>query len=429
MPSLNFRKFTNGIKLKSKPSSTSSSGVDGRGDLEVLDSGKLNYNNGSSVSPVVTEGHSATLTNKTLTSPDLIGPFADIVTGRNSSDLTLRSFANVKLNTQANGNVDIHTNTTPGSGSGAVNITSGSGGVNIVAGTIGDSTVVKVEDVSFKGEIISHPFFLRAQEFVFPAGSPATMSTASNTSIQIAPGGGNASTTISAVGTGEVRLGNASLPNIKIQTFNPVINNHRTSFTSVVNTQSGANQTLTTTTSSYITLTNSLLTSIGGVTNTSTNGQLMLLTNLTGNSVLIVNEDATVLVGDRITTGTAGNITLADKGSAALIYNSTSSRWQIVSITQASAIPTPSITTVATSTVLTNSNDYVLVNGTGITITLPSALVPGKTFNIKKIFNDIVPVTIQAPVGVTIDGVSTSSLANIYDSLTITNDGVNYFII
>ena len=55
MPSLNFRKFLNGIKLKPKASSTSSSGADGKGDLEVLTSGKLNYNNGSSVSPVVSD--------------------------------------------------------------------------------------------------------------------------------------------------------------------------------------------------------------------------------------------------------------------------------------------------------------------------------------------------------------------------------------
>lgn len=422
---LNFRKFTSGIKLKRNPSTATSDGV---GDLEVISSNKITYHNGTTASPIVTEDHSATLTNKTLTSPDLVGPFADIVTGRNSSDLTLRSFANVKLNTQANGNVNIHTHTTPGLGSGAVNITSGTGGVNIVAGTIGDSNVVKVEDVSFKGELLSHPFFLRAQEFVFPAGSPATMSTASTIPIQISPGS-NANITVFASGTGEVILGNAAQLNAKIQTYNPVINNNRVSFTSIVNTQSGANQTLTTTTSSYITLTNSGLTSVGGVSSTTTNGQLMLLTNLTGNSVLIVNEDTTVLVGDRITTGTAGNITLADKGSAALIYNSTSSRWQIVSITQASAIPTPSITTVVTSTVLTNSNDYVLVNGTGITITLPSALIPGKTFNIKKIFNDTVPVTIQAPVGVTIDGLSSVLLIDQYDSFTITTDGSNYFII
>jgi hypothetical protein len=60
---LNIRKFFEGIGIIPKTSST----ADTKGELEVIDStGKLNYHNGSSVSPVVTEAHSATLTNKTI---------------------------------------------------------------------------------------------------------------------------------------------------------------------------------------------------------------------------------------------------------------------------------------------------------------------------------------------------------------------------
>jgi len=60
---LNIRKFLRGIGLIPKTASE----IDSKGELEVIDSsGKLNYHNGSSVSPVVTEAHSATLTNKTI---------------------------------------------------------------------------------------------------------------------------------------------------------------------------------------------------------------------------------------------------------------------------------------------------------------------------------------------------------------------------
>lgn len=62
----NFKVFWQGLRIKPKTAST----ADSKGDLEVIDStGKLGYHNGSTVSPVVTESHTATLTNKTHVSP------------------------------------------------------------------------------------------------------------------------------------------------------------------------------------------------------------------------------------------------------------------------------------------------------------------------------------------------------------------------
>lgn len=59
--SFNFKKFWEGLRIVPKTSST----ADSKGDLEVIDStGKLGYHNGTTVSPVVTEAHPATLTNK-----------------------------------------------------------------------------------------------------------------------------------------------------------------------------------------------------------------------------------------------------------------------------------------------------------------------------------------------------------------------------
>lgn len=65
--SINYRKFPNGIGLDPKAVSANSE----KGDLEVLDSdGKLYNHNGTSNSAVVTEEHTATLTNKTIDADD-----------------------------------------------------------------------------------------------------------------------------------------------------------------------------------------------------------------------------------------------------------------------------------------------------------------------------------------------------------------------
>ena len=61
---LNIRKFLQGLGIVPKASST----INQQGEMDVTSGdGKLNYHNGTSASPMVTEAHSATLTNKTLT--------------------------------------------------------------------------------------------------------------------------------------------------------------------------------------------------------------------------------------------------------------------------------------------------------------------------------------------------------------------------
>lgn len=58
-----FRKFLEGLRIVPKTTSTASE----QGDLDVTSAdGKLNYYNGTSASPVVTEAHQATLSNKTI---------------------------------------------------------------------------------------------------------------------------------------------------------------------------------------------------------------------------------------------------------------------------------------------------------------------------------------------------------------------------
>lgn len=60
---INFRKFFKGLNIRPKASTESNE----MGDLEVLSSDtKLHYHNGTTTSPVLTEGQAGTLTNKTI---------------------------------------------------------------------------------------------------------------------------------------------------------------------------------------------------------------------------------------------------------------------------------------------------------------------------------------------------------------------------
>lgn len=88
-----------------------------------------------------------------------------------------------------------------------------------------------------------------------------------------------------------------------------------------------------------------------------------------------------------------------------------------------------SVTTVSTNITLSNQDNIVLATGgaAGITVNLPSPLA-GKIFNIKKVDAGVGVITIS-PTSGTIDGAASKTVTSQYDSLTITSDGINFFII
>ncbi|TXH08957.1 MAG: hypothetical protein E6R04_09690 [Spirochaetes bacterium] len=71
------------------------------------------------------------------------------------------------------------------------------------------------------------------------------------------------------------------------------------------------------------------LTSIGGLVAPSADSRVQILINTTGASVTIKNEDAGSTAANRILTGTAGNIDMADDAVLIMIYNFSDSRWHI----------------------------------------------------------------------------------------------------
>lgn len=129
--STGFRRFLTGIGLIPKATSTAAS----KGEMDVTTSdGKLNFHNGTSSSPMVTEAHSATLTNKTLTSPVINTPTGivkgDVGLGNvdNTSDATKNSATATLTNKTIDGGSNTLTNL-PGSAiSGTVAIANGGTG-------------------------------------------------------------------------------------------------------------------------------------------------------------------------------------------------------------------------------------------------------------------------------------------------------------
>jgi len=300
-----FRKFLEGLRIIPKTTSTASE----QGDLDVTSAaGKLNYHNGTSASPVVTEDHQATLTNKTLTSPVINTPTADTITGIAGGALTVQSASNQNLSLQAQGtgtvqleSLTVDANTVTG-GAAALTVQSasnqnitvqaqGTGNLSLQAAGTG---VVQLESLSVDTNTVTG------------GASTLTVQSASNQNL-----------VVQAQGTGQVQLASLTAVTSKL-----ALNAQTDAATT------GSNATVATPTKSYIQLTNGSLASIDGIP-AGTDGQIVVLSNRTGVTV-VVNNETGATAANRILTGTAGAVALDNNASLTLLYNSTASRWMIV---------------------------------------------------------------------------------------------------
>lgn len=82
-------------------------------------------------------------------------------------------------------------------------------------------------------------------------------------------------------------------------------------------------------TTNLIALTNSSLTSVGSLSSPAT-GAYCILTNETGVTISILDEDSGSTAANRIRTGTGAFISLANNASVHLVYVSNDSRWHVV---------------------------------------------------------------------------------------------------
>lgn len=121
------------------------------------------------------------------------------------------------------------------------------------------------------------------------------------------------------------------------------------------NSSTGSINDVSTSTTSYLQMTGVGSTTITGLANGSS-GKTLLISNQTGSGLTLKNESASSTAANRIQTGTGNDISIADKASAILIYNSTTARWSL-------------LTGAATASTLTNPIGNVAANDSNVTFT------------------------------------------------------------
>lgn len=99
--------------------------------------------------------------------------------------------------------------------------------------------------------------------------------------------------------------------------------------TTTDSTSTGSNVTLGAFSTGLINVTNVSLSTIAGIP-AGANGQVLILENNSGNTVTILNDNASATAANRIYTGTGGGVALANQASLVFSYNTTNSRWMLV---------------------------------------------------------------------------------------------------
>lgn len=98
-----------------------------------------------------------------------------------------------------------------------------------------------------------------------------------------------------------------------------------------------------------------------------TGGKMLILNNVSTTTVTIENQAAASAAANRIITGSGSNIILASDQSATLLYDATTARWRVISVTA----PNPTYgDTAATAAFTTSSTTFT---STGLSVAIPSA--------------------------------------------------------
>ena len=481
---LNFRKFIEGLRIVPKAASTASE----KGDLDVVSgSGKLNYHNGTTASPVVTEAHSASLTNKTIDADQntlsniedgdikvgaaiarsklATGTVSSVVVNDasgvlsnlslTSAQIILGNASNIPTATSVTGEVTISNTgvTTVGTVANSVisgllqtqmqslavastisptksfvRLNSGSGSIDgIAAGANGQHLVLL--NLSGAAVTVQNQSGVAGASDRIVTGSNADLTLENSASLfliynstdarwYVVGGSGSGSSTFSSVGS-----------NAAVVAYNAVY----------LDSSSLAQQ-LDATTDSKVEFVGVSLDAGGGAVRVQVAGE--------------VDIPSALIEGGSFTIGKPVYASVSNPGKYQSTLPSTAGLWIIpvgiattatkMAINGAGSATAVKITsevdpyvyanvTTASGTsgavALTNGNSIVLVNASGAsrTVTLP-APTSGKIFNIKKTDSSVNTVVISPPSG-TIDGAASKSLVAQYDSLTITSDGTNFFII
>jgi hypothetical protein len=361
---LNIRKFLEGLKIIPK----SASAADSAGELEVIstNSNKLQYHNGTSSSAIVTESHSATLTNKTLTSPVINTGVSGTAI---DTDVTLAANSDTLLASQKA--VKAYVDSSSGDVQADVDDLIVLSGVAAGSTDLGTFTGTTIPDSSDNKEA------LQALETGLEAHLSDTVDAHDASAISVIPSGNLAATEVQAAlveHQGDIDTINTTLSNkvtgpasatdeavvrydsttgklvqnsvVTITdagiaagltgiTSSGTINSTGTLSASGVYTEgvtvdsssTGANATIAPTTP-VIVLTNASLTSIDMISSPVA-GKNVTIINQTGTN-LTVNYKTGGTAANQIETGTKANLVLKDEAALELKYDSNDSKWVVV---------------------------------------------------------------------------------------------------
>lgn len=382
---LNFKKIWNGLKLVVKASSTS----DSTGDMEVLSSNanKLHYHNGTSNSAIVTEAHSATLTNKTFDANGTGNSLSNVETADlapsalvksvagggtgitpSSTDAQLPSALAVKSYVDAAiGSVNEASEITVSPAvAGATNVQSALSNINTaIVDHIADTsaahnasaiaitpaitnltaTDVQAAFQEIQGDIDS----LTSNKVTGPASATdeaiarydlTTGKLLQNSLVKIDDAGqitGATKLTVDSIVLDAAKVVSSSNAASYVEvtgainiTTSALSINSKLNFANAEVEISGANATLPVGNGSYFTLINAGLLSIEMISGVTAISTIIMIANRTGHSIDLLNETGATAT-QQIYTGTGGNFTLLDKQTILLSYSDVSGgKWVIV---------------------------------------------------------------------------------------------------
>ena len=381
---LNFKKIWNGLKLVVKASSTS----DSTGDMEVLSSNanKLHYHNGTSNSAIVTEAHSATLTNKTFDANGTGNSLSNVETADlapsalvksvagggtgitpSSTDAQLPSALAVKSYVDAAiGSVNEASEITVSPAvAGATNVQSALSNINTaIVDHIADTSAahaasaISVAAITNLTATDAQAAFQEIQGDIDSLGTNKVTGPASatdeaiarydlttgkllqNSVVKIDDAGqitGATKLTVDTITLDGSKVGTTASAGSHIDVGSTItITTPRLEIASKVNfinaeaEITGANATLSVGNGSYFTLVNTGLLSIEMISGVTAISTIIMIANKTGHSIDLLNEAGGVAT-QQIYTGTGGNFTLLDKQTILLSYSDVSGgKWVIV---------------------------------------------------------------------------------------------------
>lgn len=178
----------------------------------------------------------------------------------------------------------------------------------------------------------------RAYTFQDASGTLAFLTDVPSAATQVQTDAGTSTTTwispstLANAATVVHRTGNETVAGDKSFTGATTIGGN-ISFTGTVNSSlTGANARIPSHTNAKITFTNASLTSIASANNGGvSDGHTLILTNATGAAITIVNNYGSAAAGEAIYTGSAADVSIPNKSSFWLIWDTTSNGWLCIS--------------------------------------------------------------------------------------------------